>query len=71
MITDFRTKNINVPDLIAIEEENVERASQYKYLGFFIDNELKGSFTTKMVPKKCNQRLHFLLVLNNLYVEKL
>lgn len=70
MIIDFRNKNKNVPDLITVEEEIVERVKHYKYLGFWIDDELKGSYNTEMVSKKCNQRLHFLRILNNLHVEK-
>ena len=70
MIFDFRIKNKTVPDLITIEEESVERVRQYKYLGIVIDDELKGSFNTEMVKKKCNQRLHFLRVLNNIRVDK-
>lgn len=69
MIIDFRSKNRNVPDLVTIEDENVERVSHYKYLGFLIDDDLKSSFNTEMMLKKCN-RLHFLCILNNLHVEK-
>lgn len=70
MIFDFRTKNKHVPDLLKIEEENVERVSQHKYLGFMIDDQLKGSVNTDMVARKCNQRLHFVRILSNLRVDK-
>lgn len=70
MIFDFRTKNKHVPDLLKIEEENVERVSQSKYLGFMIDDQLKGSVNTDMVARKCNQRLHFVRILRNLRVDK-
>ena len=35
-----------------------------------IDNQLKGSCNTDMVTKKCNQRLHFLRIINNVHVDK-
>lgn len=54
MRIDFRTKKKNVPDLITDEKEIVERVSQHKYLGFWIDEELQGSFNTEMASKKCN-----------------
>ena len=70
MIIDFRKKNICIPDTIIIGDENIERVNEYKYLGFMIDNQLKGSCNTDMVTKKCNQRLHFLRILNNMHVDK-
>ena len=70
MIFDFRAKNKHVPELLTIEEENVERVNQYKYLGFMIDDQLKGSANTDMVSRKCNQRLHFVRILRNLQVDK-
>ena len=70
MIIDFRKKNISIPDTIKIGDENIERVNQYKYLGYMIDDQLKGSCNTDMVTKKCNQRLHFLRILNNLHIDK-
>ena len=66
MTIDYRTKNRRVPDPIIIDAENVAGVEEYKYLGFMIDNQLKGSANTNMVVKKCNQRLHFLHFLNNI-----
>ena len=66
MTIDYRTKNRRVPDPIIIDAENVAGVEEYKYLGFMIDNQLKGSANTNMVVKKCNQRLHFLRFLNNI-----
>ena len=71
IIFDFRTNNKHIPDLLIIEEENVERVNQYKYLGFMIDDQLKGSVNTDMVSRKCNQRLHFVRILRNLHVDKM
>lgn len=70
MIIDYRTKKCRVPDPIVIDAEIVERVGEYKYLGFVIDDQLKGNANTSMVVKKCNQRLHFLRILNNLHIDK-
>lgn len=70
MIIDYRTKKCRVPDPIVIDAEIVERVGEYKYLGFVIDDQLKGYANTSMVVKKCNQRLHFLRILNNLHIDK-
>ena len=69
MIIDFRTAKRHVPDPIIIDNEPIERVSKYKYLGFIIDDKLKGDANTDMVYKKCNQRLHFARVLRNLHVD--
>ena len=69
MIIDFRTTKRQVPDPIFIDNEPIERVSEYKYLGFIIDDQLKGDANTDMVYKKCNQRLHFVRVLRNLHVD--
>ena len=70
MIIDYRAKNRSEPDPIVIDTETVERVEEYKYLGLMIDNQLKGSANTNMVVKKCNQRLPFLCILNNLHVDR-
>ena len=70
MIIDFRKKFINVPDIISIDGEPVERVKQYKYLGIVIDDGLKGNANTNLVIKKCNQRLHFIRILNNVHVDE-
>ena len=64
MIMDYRNKNLRVPDSIIIDAETVERVGEYRYLVFFIDNQLKGMANTSMVVKKCNQS-----VLNNLHID--
>lgn len=70
MIIDFRRKPTNVPDAINIDGEPVERVKEYKYLGIVIDDELKGNANTNLVIKKCNQRLYFIRILNNVQVNK-
>lgn len=70
MIIDFRKKLTNAPDPISINGEPVERVKEYKYLGIVIDDELKGNANTNLVIKKCNQRLHFIRILNNVHVDK-
>ena len=70
LIIDSRTRNQNIPDPIIIEDENIERVSWYKYLGYMIDNQLKNSCNTDMVTEKCNQRLYFLRILSNVHVDK-
>lgn len=70
MIIDFRTKNQVTPDNIIINEETVERVDNFKYLGYVIDNQLKGKENTDLVFKKCNQRLHFMRLLNNLHIDR-
>ena len=67
MIFDFR-KNKCLPENIVINNEPVERVTQYKYLGVVIDNQLTGTQNTDMVYKKGQQRLHFMRVLNNLQI---
>ena len=70
MIIYFRKKYINDPESIIIEGETVEHVNEYKYLGIVNDDELKGNVNTNIVMKKCNQRLHFIRILNNLQVDK-
>ncbi len=59
-----------MPDPIVIDNEQVERVNEYKYLGIIIDDKLTGSPNTQQVYKKCQQRLHFLRILGNIRVDK-
>ena len=71
IIIDFRKKKfINVLDIISIDEEPVEWLKQYKHLGIVIDEGLIGKANTNLVIKKCNQRLHFIRILNNVHVDE-
>ena len=62
-------KFINVPDIISIDGEPVERVKQYNYLGIVIGDGLKGNANTNLVIKKCNQGLQFIRILNNVQVD--
>lgn len=59
----------HVPYLITTKDKYVERVSQYKYLGFIIDDQLKGGANTDMLYQKHNQSLHFVRTLNNLHID--
>ena len=69
MIFDFR-KNITVIPPVQINSEQVEKVSEYKYLGIIIDDKLTGSSNTKKVYSKCIQRIHHLRILRNIHVSK-
>ena len=68
MVIDFRTKNRQVPDQLVINNEPIERVTEYKYLGMIIDDQLKGNVNTDKVFKKSNQRLYLLRKLYNIHV---
>ena len=70
MIFDFRTRNRVIPEKIKVDNETVDRVTEYKYLGVVIDEELKGTANNSLVYKKCKQGLHFLNVLKSLRVER-
>ena len=55
---------------VAINSENVEIVSQYKYLGVTIDDHLTFSEHIHKVYVKCAQRITFLRMLKNLHVDK-
>ena len=68
MVIDFRIKNKQVSQQLIINNEPIERVSQYKYLGMIIDDQLKGNVNTDKVFKKSNQRLYLLRKLYNIQV---
>ena len=65
MVIDFRIKNQNITNPFINDAENIEIGSRYKYLGYTIHNQLKGSYITNIVAKICNQGLRFLHISNN------
>ena len=69
IIIDFRrNKNPLTPGLINNEE--VERAESYKYLGATLDNALNWNPHIMTLLKKLNTRLYFLRTLNSFHVDK-
>ena len=70
MILDFSKK---CHDLIpvTINSERVEVVSEYKYLGFTIDDKLTGSTHAKKMYRKANQRMFFLRKLKQISVDNI
>lgn len=58
MIMDFRTKQKSVPVPIEIKNSNVERISQYKYLGVVFDDFLTWHPHINYTMKKISPRLY-------------
>lgn len=48
MITDFRAKKLNIPNPFIIEGENIG-VTQYKYVGYMSDDQLKSTCDTAYV----------------------
>ena len=69
MIVDFRKEQTEALPIV-IKSENVERVSEYKYLGFVIDDKLTGTANTKLVYSKCIKRVHYLRILRNIKVDR-
>ena len=65
---DFKRNKIHIPPLY-IKGEEVERVSEYKYLGTLIDNKLSFDQNTDSIHKKCRQRLYILYSLRSLRVD--
>ena len=68
MTIDFRTKKDELQPVM-IDGEEVERVTEYKYLGTVIDNKLNWNANTTNVYNKCQQRLFFLRKLRSFQVE--
>ena len=69
LIVDFRIHKDPL-DPITINDQKVEIITSYKYLGMYIDNDLKWSVHANNLLKSCNQRLYFLRKLNLFNVNK-
>ena len=68
MIHDFRRSKSEMKQL-TIDGQEVTRCSEYKYLGYFIQDDLKCNGHIGAQMKKCNKRLFLLRILNNLHVD--
>ena len=68
MIFDFR-KTPSEMKKVVIDGTEVSICSQYKYLGCFIQDDLKWKAQTDHQIKKCNKRKYLLRILNNLNVD--
>ena len=69
MIFDFRIKE-NYHDTITINDQQVERVKNYKYLGVVFDDNLYWIENSNRTQKKVNQRLFFMKKLSALNVDK-
>lgn len=70
MVIDFSRKSQSYTP-VTIDDENVEVVTEYKYLGFTIDDKLTGSSHVKKMYKKANQRMFFLRKLKRISVDNL
>jgi len=59
MVIDFR-RNASVHECLVINAEEVEKISQYKYLGTIIDSRLDFGENVNLIYKKANSRLYHL-----------
>lgn len=64
LIVDFRRKKTDLQPLV-ISGDNVERASDFRFLGVHLNDDLTWSTNTAATIKKAHQRLYFLRVLRN------
>ena len=64
LVIDYRRKSTDIPPLV-ISGDCVERASNFRFLGVHLDEDLTWSTNTSAIVKKAHQRLHFLRVLRN------
>ena len=69
MLIDFRKTPTNVPSLF-IDNVEVERVVEYKYLGTVLDNKLSFKANTEHVHKKCQPRIYCLQKLRSLNVNQ-
>ena len=69
MLIDFRKNPTQVPPLL-IGGVQVERVSEYKYLGTVVDNKLNFNQNTLSIQKKCQSRIYCLQKLRNLQVNE-
>ena len=70
MCIDFRRKRENTPQSPPlINGVNVERVSEYKYLGIIIDDKLNFNLHTTSTQKKCQQRLYVIRRLSSFQLQ--
>ena len=69
MIFDFRIKD-NHHDNIVINDQQIERVHDYKYLGVVFDDKLDWVHNSDRIQKKINQRLFFMKRLSAFNVDK-
>ena len=58
------------PPPLALQNENVERVTSYKYLGVTITEKLDRSKNIQLLVKKGQQRLYFMRTLRSFKVDK-
>ena len=68
MIVDFRKVGIEEHEKLYIGGDDIERVSEYKYLGTIIDDKLNWNENTTKIQSKGNQRLYFLRKLKSFNV---
>jgi hypothetical protein len=69
MLCDFRKNKVS-PEPVVINEKQVERVQDYKYLGTIISANLTWSSHVEKVVSKCHSRLYFLRKLRQFKVSK-
>ena len=69
MIVDFKREQTDIPTLF-INGQEVERVTEYNYLGSVIDNKLTFNSNADKIHKKCRQRLYILYSLRSLRVNE-
>jgi len=67
LLIDFRRNPSPVPSLV-IDGVNVERVTEYKYLGTVVDDKLNFNANTTLIQKKCQSRIYCLQKLRKLNV---
>lgn len=63
-VVELRVNN-GIHDKVIILDKKVERVEEYRYLAVVIDRKSTGSGSTLKVYKNCQQRIHFLRILEN------
>ena len=72
LVIDFRRKSKTVTRPLFIGGKQVERVTDFRYLGVHIEEDFTWSINTTTIIKKAQQRLYFLRVLrNNFLIKKL
>ena len=69
LVIDYR-RTSNVHEDLVINEQIVERVSEYKYLGTIIDCKLNFESNVNSIYKKANSRMFFVRKLHRLHVNK-
>lgn len=69
MIVDFRKKDNAILPL-AIDQDDIEMVSNYKYLGTHIDKDFSWNTNTQTIVSKVNQRLYLLRKLKTFNIRR-